>query len=112
MEYLFLVLWAIQIAVGFWIGWNKGRPFLGAVLGAVLGVLGWIIMAFIRPTYAEQVRREKERNSVRQAATPVLPGDRERLSQYEILDMTRDEQRAYIKDGTLPPRFRQEGLCG
>ena len=33
--------------VGYWLGGKKGRPILGLVLGALLVLLGWIIMLIV-----------------------------------------------------------------
>jgi hypothetical protein len=33
--------------IGLLIGMSKGRPGLGFVLGALLGCIGWIIIAFM-----------------------------------------------------------------
>jgi hypothetical protein len=46
-----LILWvAIGGGVGALIGSSKGRRGLGFVLGLLLGIIGWIIMAFVSPT--------------------------------------------------------------
>lgn len=64
-EDVFLILlWLAEAGVGAYIGHRKGRPWLGFVLGLITGVLGWIVMAFVRPTHDELVRREKERQSI------------------------------------------------
>ncbi len=46
-----LVGWIIGIVigaiVGYWLGGKKGRPVLGLALGAVLTLIGWIIILVI-----------------------------------------------------------------
>lgn len=42
-----LVLMAFFGGVGYAIGNKKGKGVLGLILGAMLGVLGWIVLAFI-----------------------------------------------------------------
>jgi len=43
---LLILLWAlIGGLVGYAIGKGKGRPEAGAIWGALLGVLGWIVIA-------------------------------------------------------------------
>ena len=46
---ILLILWIIQAGVGLAIGRAKGRPGLGLLLGALLGVFGWIALAFVGP---------------------------------------------------------------
>lgn len=40
---------AVGAGVGYLIGKNKGRGVLGAVLGGLLGCIGWIIVAVLSP---------------------------------------------------------------
>jgi len=108
---VFVIFWLIQAGVGYWIGHGKGRPWLGLALGFFLGVIGWVIMAFIRPTYDELVRRQQVRNRVTQAAADTRPGvlrSPRSLTYDEAVNMTSAEQQAYIKYGTVPARFEGE----
>lgn len=50
--------------VGYAIGEPKGRGREGAVLGMILGVIGWILVAVMEPT--EEVRRARHSRSLRQ----------------------------------------------
>ncbi len=42
-----LVLMAFHGGVGYLIGSRKGKGTLGLILGSMLGVIGWIVLAFI-----------------------------------------------------------------
>jgi hypothetical protein len=50
----------IGAIVGLFIGERRGRPLAGAVLGAVLGFIGWIIIALIPPRDGDAPRRQKK----------------------------------------------------
>ncbi len=44
----FLILfWALGGVVGWFIGDYRGRPIAGAVLGVLLGVIGWLLIGFL-----------------------------------------------------------------
>ena len=58
---LILIFLAIQTAGGYLIGRKKGRPLLGTTLGFFLGLIGWLILAFVKPTYDVQLAREVQR---------------------------------------------------
>lgn len=47
---IFLILWIISIAAAGLIGFAKGRLGLGVVLGILIGFLGVIVMAFVKPS--------------------------------------------------------------
>ena len=58
----FAVLFAFFLAgpvVGYLIGRRKGHPVLGTVLGLLLHVLGWIVMAVIPRTATAEARHEQ-----------------------------------------------------
>lgn len=42
-----IVIGLICAAVGWWIGDRKGRPFLGFILGLILGIIGLLIMLIV-----------------------------------------------------------------
>jgi hypothetical protein len=43
---ILLVVLALSVGIGAWIGSTKGRTALGGALG-ILGVIGWLIVALI-----------------------------------------------------------------
>lgn len=59
---------AISAAIGFAIGNHKGRPALGLILGALLGFIGWIIVAVTPPTQAKQIERAQRMMAIQEAA--------------------------------------------
>lgn len=63
-----LIFWVAPWVIGGLVGSRKGHVALGIVLGVLLGWIGVIIIAFVRPTQAELVRRERERMLARQQA--------------------------------------------
>jgi hypothetical protein len=54
-----LILMAFFGAVGYAIGKPKGKGVLGLILGSILGVLGWIILAFIPGETVIRVKPKK-----------------------------------------------------
>ena len=42
----FLLLWAVFGVIGYFIGGQKGRATEGAVLGLLLGPIGWLVVRF------------------------------------------------------------------
>ena len=42
----FLLLWVVFGVIGYFIGNQKGRPGEGAVLGVLLGPIGWLVVHF------------------------------------------------------------------
>lgn len=105
MIYVIIIL--IDALVGLWIGHSKGRDVAGLVLGGLLGILGWIITAFLSPSHDVLVRREIGRRSVAHdaaqaiAQTPNLDG----MDVLDVRSMSPQEARAYVKNGTVPPRL-------
>ena len=68
-EHVFLILfWIFDAGIGYLIGNRKGRPVLGVTLGFVLGLIGWIILALVKPTHDELVRREREQQRIKSEA--------------------------------------------
>ncbi len=70
-----LLLWLIfgplvGGGVGYAIGQPKGRPGLGFVLGMFGGVIGWIVIAILEPTPAEQARRARASRAPSEPAAP------------------------------------------
>jgi hypothetical protein len=65
---------AIGGGIGYAIGNGKGRGAAGFWLGAILGVLGWIIVAVMEPT--DQVRRQRQAETFATAAAVMgqVPG--------------------------------------
>jgi hypothetical protein len=106
-----LILVAIQAAGGALFCSFKGRTGLGLTLGLFLGIIGWIILAFIPPTYAKQVERETTRRQVSQAADDAeqgkeaMPGTLENVTPLQIRNMTPAERKTYVKEGRIPSRF-------
>jgi hypothetical protein len=68
-----LIFWVAPWVIGGLVGSRKGLVALGIVLGVLLGWIGVIIIAFVRPTQAELVRREHERMLARQQARAQFP---------------------------------------
>jgi uncharacterized membrane protein YeaQ/YmgE (transglycosylase-associated protein family) len=58
--------------VGAMIGQRKGFPVWGFFMGAILGVIGLVILAFVRPDHKALVRRERERQAIAQEAQADL----------------------------------------
>lgn len=57
----FLIVWvAIGGGIGYAIGNTKGRGNEGFWLGALLGWIGWIIVALLQPTVQAQVERDRQ----------------------------------------------------
>lgn len=46
---IYVVAMAIGALVGWVIGKDKGHGATGAVLGGLLGIIGWIIVAVMKP---------------------------------------------------------------
>jgi uncharacterized membrane protein YfcA len=65
---IYVIAIIIGAAIGFAIGQHKGRPALGLILGALLGFIGWIIVAVIPPTRAKLVEREQRRLTIQRDA--------------------------------------------
>jgi hypothetical protein len=57
---LILIFLVVPWVVGGIVGNRKGRVALGIMLGVLLGWIGVIIIAIVRPTQAELVRRERK----------------------------------------------------
>ena len=109
---ILLILWIIQAGVGFAIGRARGRPWLGLLLGTLLGVFGWIILAFIRPSFEVQVRRERLHRQVELAAgdaRPGIPGTLAGATPEQVHSMTSTERREYTRNGVIPARFAPPG---
>ena len=53
---VFIILWILCAAIGYWIGQTKGRGGEGAALGLLLGFIGIIIIAVMKPTAELQAR--------------------------------------------------------
>lgn len=72
-----LVIWLVLTlffgGVGYAIGSKKGKGALGFILGAVLGVIGWIILAFIP---GDTVVRAKPKRLGRRGPGPARTGTR------------------------------------
>lgn len=70
MTPLELFIWVITgVVVATAIGnRRKGRPWLGFLLGLFFGWIGVIIIAFIPPTRAKLVQRERERLEIEREA--------------------------------------------
>jgi hypothetical protein len=49
MSALYVLVWVACAALGYVVGKGKNRPTLGLVLGLLLGVIGLIIIACLRP---------------------------------------------------------------
>lgn len=56
-----IVIWLILGAIGAGIGSRKGRPWMGLALGVTLGIVGVIIMLFVRPDREHLIRQEQDR---------------------------------------------------
>jgi len=105
---ILLILWIIQAGVGLAIGRAKGRPGLGLLLGALLGVFGWIALAFVRPSFEIQVRRERLHRQVELAAgdtRPGIPGTLATATAEQVHSMTSAERQEYTRNGVIPARF-------
>lgn len=63
-----ILLWVLPAVVAVLIGRHKGRTGTGFLLGVLLGWIGVIIIAVIRPTHDALVRRERERLQVQREA--------------------------------------------
>ncbi len=62
----FVVVWIICGAIGLAIGNGKGKPLAGFLLGLLLGVIGLIIIAVMKPTpEAEAARNVKVAETMR-----------------------------------------------
>jgi hypothetical protein len=69
MTPLEFLIWAVTATVAAtFIGRHKGRTWTGFVLGLILGWVGVIIIAVIRPTREKLVQRERERLAIQQEA--------------------------------------------
>jgi uncharacterized membrane protein len=67
-----LIVAVVCAFAGWAIGNRKGHPWAGLILGAVLGVLGILIMAFIPTSDARKIGRERERQRIAAAAAAQL----------------------------------------
>lgn len=69
--YLFLSI-AIGGGIGYLIGQSKGNATAGFWLGALLGFIGWIIVAVMEPSAEERQRRQAElAGAVLEAGSPA-----------------------------------------
>jgi Protein of unknown function (DUF2510) len=66
-----LVLWAICALAGWAIGNQKGRGGEGLLLGVLLGIIGIIIVACLRPTAEVEAKRQLEVDQAKQKFLPV-----------------------------------------
>jgi predicted MFS family arabinose efflux permease len=57
MGYL-VVFWIAQAGLGAWVGSVKGRWLDGFLLGAILGLIGVLIIALMSPTPEKRVERK------------------------------------------------------
>jgi hypothetical protein len=64
----FIIVWAVATIIATGIGGRKGRGGTGFLLGFLLGFIGVIIIACMKPTQEEQIRRAQEQMSVQYAA--------------------------------------------
>ncbi len=64
----FLIVWLLIAGASTVIGSHKGRAGAGLLLGLLLGVIGLIITACLRPSHTVQVERERERLAVQREA--------------------------------------------
>lgn len=63
-----IVVAVICAIIGMITGGRKGRQFAGALLGLFLGVLGLIILCFLKPSHDFLVERERERLRIQEEA--------------------------------------------
>ncbi len=73
---------AVGGGVGYAIGQGKGRAAAGFWLGALLGVIGWIIVAVMEPS--EDIRRQREATTLATAAA-MLGGNSPRDSLTDVV---------------------------
>lgn len=66
------VIWALSIGAAAIIGSYKGRTGTGVLLGALLGVIGVIVIACLPATYEIKVEREARRQQIQEAARRQL----------------------------------------
>lgn len=59
-----IVVWLILGAIGAGIGSKKGKPWMGLALGVLLGIIGVIIMLFVKPDREHLIRQEQDRLSM------------------------------------------------
>ena len=71
-----LVLVVVGGGVGYLIGANKGLGSAGFWLGALLGLIGWIIVAVMEPSEEERIRRQQQFVIAMQGGVVVVQGDR------------------------------------
>jgi hypothetical protein len=57
---VFVVIWLVSGVIGFAIGNSKGRGGAGLVLGLLLGFIGWIIVAVMRPSLEVEAKRMQQ----------------------------------------------------
>jgi hypothetical protein len=71
-----IVIWSeiFSVIAGTMVGKRKGTPVGGFVLGLVLSWVGVIIVACVRPSREELVRREVERQSIKAEARRHVEG--------------------------------------
>jgi hypothetical protein len=91
-----LAIWIVCAILGYGIGGGKGKAAEGLVLGLLLGAIGVLIIAVMKPTVEVQAKRDVELEAAREA-------ERERLREEGRAQARAEQQPAIRTEIGRPP---------